>query len=223
MINCQKCGGQNEDDAKLCYRCYAPLRISQVPDKKTAPVVKQARENRSHIPRYLYIVIAIGIIICGLIIGMPLVKKSFHKAKVYEVTQQESDHSKETYDSVSALFKRMEEAIRKDEMVEVVKLYSKAFRDFFNNQTLQERIVILGSMKIGTAGFTECETSIQRINFENPEGIKAKVMTVSKCQNPGTGERKAIEWTWPIIKEEDDWKIDMAEFIKTFDESLKAK
>ena len=107
--------------------------------------------------------------------------------------------------------------------IEVVKLYSKAFRDFFNNQTLQDRISILQGGKIGTAGFTECETSIQRINFENPEGTKAKVMTVSKCQNPRTGERKAVEGTFPIIKEEDAWKIDVWEFMKTFDESLKAK
>ncbi len=45
-MNCPKCGSQNDDDAKLCYRCYTPLKVSQFSKPKSLPEPNIPRQSK---------------------------------------------------------------------------------------------------------------------------------------------------------------------------------
>lgn len=45
-MNCPKCGSQNDDDAKLCYRCYTPLKVSQFSKLKSLPEANIPRQSK---------------------------------------------------------------------------------------------------------------------------------------------------------------------------------
>jgi hypothetical protein len=227
-MNCPKCGSQNADDAKLCYRCYAPLKKSQDRSKMVSSSAKDT--NRQPRQRFSRPLIYVSIVVILGVIGVLVVTKTFlhrasPKAKVYEGTQEvsKSDDSKQNLKEISALFKQFDEVLRKDEMIEVVKMFPKELREAFNSKPLQERMLILAGMKIGTAGFTDCKTAVKDVNFQDDERTSARVSVFSECQNPSTGKTMTQEFTYPIVKEEDGWKIDMVAFMKDFDESLKAK
>lgn len=227
-MNCPKCGSQNEDGAKLCYHCYTPLNKSQESSRMVSSsakdTIRQPKQRYSRPLIYVSIIVVLGII-GGLIITRTFLHRASHKGKVYEGTQEisESEGSKQSLEEISALFKQVNEVLKKDEMIEAVKMYSKEFRELFNSRSLQERMVILASMKIGTGGFTDCETVVKSITFQDIERTKATVLTSSKCRNPSTEKTMESEYTFPVVKEEDGWKMDMAAFMKDLDERLKAK
>jgi hypothetical protein len=227
-MNCPKCGRENEDGAKLCYHCYTPLKTSQ----ERSSIVSFSAEDTAQQPKrrynrpliYVSTIVILGII-GGFTVTQTLLKKPFHKAKVYEGTEEisESQGSRESLGEILALFKQMDEVIKKEEMIEAVKMYSKAFREVFNSRSLQERMGILASMKIGTGGFTDCKTTVKDVTFKDNERTSARVSVFSECKNPSTEKTMTQELTYPIVKEEDGWKIDMVAFMKDFDERLKAK
>lgn len=227
-MNCPKCGSQNEDGAKLCYRCYTPLKKSQERSKlassSTKETARQPRQKYSRPLIYVSIIVVLGII-GGFIATRTFLNRASHKAKVYEGTQEVSERegSKQSLEEISALFKQMDEVLKKDEMIEAVKMFSKEFRELFNSRSLQERMVILASMKIGTGGYTDCETRVKSITFQDIEKTKATVLTLSKCRHSSTEKMMEYEYTFPIVKEEDGWKVEMVAFMKDFDERLKAK
>ncbi len=228
MMNCPKCGSENEDSAKLCHRCYFPLknlqersRIASYSAQYTTRQPKQ-RYNRPLI--YVSIIVILGII-GGLIVTKTFLNRASHRVRVYEGTQDVSGSkaSKQSVAEISALFKQLDQVLRKDEMIEAVKLQSKEVRELFNGKSLQERMMILASMKLGTAGFTDCQTVVKSITFQDSEKMKATVLASSKCRNPLTDKRMEDQNTFPIVKEEDGWKLDMMAFMKDLDEKLKAK
>ncbi len=227
-MNCPKCGSQNEDGAKLCYRCYTPLKKSQEESRMVSSSAKDAihqpKQRYSRFLIYVSVIVVLGII-GGFIATRTFLHKTSYKARVYEGTQEvsESEGSKQGLEEISVLFKRMDEVLKRDEEIEVVKICSKEFRELFNSKSLQERMVMLASMKIGTGGFTDCETVVKSITFQDIEKTKATVLTSSKCRNPSTEKTMESEYTFPIVKEEDGWKMDMTAFMKDLDERLKAK
>lgn len=227
-MNCPKCGTENEDDAKVCYRCYFPLKKSQERDRMVASPAKGAipRPKQSYNRQLIYVPIIVVLGIIGIVVvSKTFLSENYNKVKVYEGTEDISKNkgSKQSVLEIAALFKQMDEVLRRDEMIEAVKLQSKEFRELFNSRSLQERMVILASMKFGTAGFTDCKTVVKSITFQDSEKMQATVVTISKCRNPSTGNTMENEYTFPIVKEEDGWKIDMMAFMRDFDERLKVK
>ena len=186
--------------------------------------IRQPKQRYSRPLIYVSIIVVL-VIIGGFIVTKTFLHKNSHKAKVYEGTQEvsKSEDSKQSLKEISALFKQFDEVLKKDEMIEAVKIQSKEFRELFNSRPLQERMLILASMKIGTGGFTDCKTTVKNVNFQDSERTSARVSVFSECKNPSNGKTMAQEFTYPIVKEEDGWKIDMVAFMKDFDESLKAK
>lgn len=187
-------------------------------------IIRQPKQGYSRPLIYVSIIVVLGVV-GGFIVTRTFMHKASHKEKVYEGTREVSDSKapKQSLEEITALFKQQDEVLKKEEMIEAVKLYSKEFRELFNSKSLQKRMLILANMKIGTGGYTDCKTTVKNVSFQDKKRTSARVSVFSECQNSSTGKTMTQECTYPVVKEEDGWKIDIVAFMKDFDESLKAK
>jgi hypothetical protein len=135
----------------------------------------------------------------------------------------QKEETPKVVNEILEFFKELERLVRKDDLIGMLGLCSKPYRESFNNKSLEERLLILANIKAWGVGFTDCKITFNRIWLENKEGTIVTVLVRSVCKNPSTEQTIDTEDNIPLVKEEGGWKIDMARLRQYVDEKLKAK
>lgn len=219
-MNCPKCGSSNEDGAKLCYRCYAPLKTSQESSRGDFSIVKVNDK-----PRFGRLLIYISIIVVLGIISVFIVARTFiPKGKVYEgIHESISPELKKEAISITDTHDAMMKALKRKDPVALMKHYDKSFRDSFNKLDKTEQLFrvsfIFGGMLKTPSDYNE---TIRNVKLSE-DLTNATVLIEQAYTDSDTNEKVAKTLSFPFVKEDNSWKLNITQFLKDNPEALKLR